>query len=333
MSVYQSVNDREQSTYHSSTNMEGSNVENAVKRDTVKPVAERLKRSESTIRRYTKALEEEGRNFVRQGKTRMYSAEDEALLSRMIQFTEELELSVEMAAKTVLNEDEALTEKLKEAKEAKESNEVAVRDFAVKLDEMFSILKDNFASKEDVKQLASMFEMIIQQDQQKSEMIQLQTEIIQAQNEKVEKLTSLVETSNQQTVQRDEVIQQLEASRKQSEQEKRELVAQTEEIIKKQNDMLFRIQTEREEDRKQLEDYKTALKAKDEETLSLQRQLKQSFDMYEETKGRLDKTQEMVDWQDGKLEEIKERLLDTNDKLYEITNKKGFIKSLFSRNK
>ena len=322
MSIYQSVNDREQSGYQS-TDSEGSNVENAVKRDTVKLVAERLGRSESTIRRYTTALEKEGRKFVRQGKTRMYSSEDEEILSKMIQCTEELELSVEMAARTVLDEDESLTERLKEVKETNQSNELAVRDFGQRLDEMFLVLKNNFASKKDVEQLASMFELIIQQDRQKSEMIQLQTEIIQAQNEKVEKLTSLVETSNQQTVQRDEVIKQLELSRKESEKEKRELASKAEAMIQEQNKMLLRMQEEREQDRIT---YKELLEAKDEENLKLQTRLKQTLDIYDETK-------ETVTWQSEKLTEIGSRLNETNDKLEEMKNKKRGLASLFSRNK
>lgn len=312
MSVYQSVNDREQSGYQSTN----SNVEDVVKRDTVKLVAGRLGRSESTIRRYTTALEKEGRSFIRQGKTRMYSVEDEELLSKMIQCTEELELSVEMAARTVLDENQSLTEKLKEVKETHQSNELAVRDFGQKLDEMFSILKDNFASKEDVQQLSSMFEMIIQQDQQKSQLIEVQ-------NAAIERLSALVERSNKQTVQRDEVIKQLELSRKESEKEKQALASKAEEIIQEQNKMLLRMQEEREQDRIA---YKEVLEAKDEENLKLQNRLKQTLDIYDETKGT-------VNWQSEKLEEIGSRLNETNDKLEEMKKKKRGLASLFSRNK
>lgn len=147
-------------------------------------VAELLGSSSATLRRYCDQLEKKGYSITKQGKQRLFSSEDIEILGKMLSCTEDLHLNVENAAEMALKDDQSIEERLREVRDSKDKNEVALQNFSLKLNDMFEMLSENFTTKEDMKQ---MVQLIVDQDNKKNEVIEMQTDMLLQLKEEREK--------------------------------------------------------------------------------------------------------------------------------------------------
>lgn len=236
----------------------------------IKMVAERLNSSVSTLNRYSRALENAGHSFTKNGNSRLYSSFDEELLAKMLQCTDpnQLGLSIELAASTVLHDENALDEKLNQIKKSQNEKEMTIRDFSRKLDELFSTLSANFITKNEMTQITTMIERIVEQDNHK-------IELIEKQNKTIEELSQLVHQSSKQT--KDSKV-----------------------IIEKQQELVERLEKEREHDKEQFAQAMQLYK-------DSEKRYEEAIGTIEWQQGKMNDVGKQLDTVNNKLDEMKQK--------------------------